>query len=225
MFKAVIFGSIGAFAETSELQRQAFNAAFAENDLGLNWDEAQYRELLQISGGRARLKHVLGDRLSDDEIAALHARKTELFGQRLAAANDVLRPGFEDLVEALRKDGVQTAIASGTDPRSIDAILATSKRIGPDSFDVIVSGADASRPKPDPEVYQICLARLGIEPGQAIAFEDTAISLAAASAAGLVVLAVPGRYTSSQDVSAASAMLDDYADLSGIDSIVALARS
>jgi beta-phosphoglucomutase-like phosphatase (HAD superfamily) len=36
--QAVIFGSIGTIAETSDIQRQAFNLAFAEAGLDWNWD-------------------------------------------------------------------------------------------------------------------------------------------------------------------------------------------
>jgi beta-phosphoglucomutase-like phosphatase (HAD superfamily) len=44
--KAVIFGAIGTIAETSDLQRQAFNAAFKAAGLDWNWNAEVYRDLL-----------------------------------------------------------------------------------------------------------------------------------------------------------------------------------
>jgi beta-phosphoglucomutase-like phosphatase (HAD superfamily) len=44
--KAVIFGAIGTIAETSDLQRQAFNAAFAAAEIPWHWDQETYRKLL-----------------------------------------------------------------------------------------------------------------------------------------------------------------------------------
>lgn len=44
--RAIIFGSIGTLVETSDLQRRAFNAAFAEAGLAWVWDEAPYRAML-----------------------------------------------------------------------------------------------------------------------------------------------------------------------------------
>ena len=54
--KAVIFGAIGTIAETSDLQRQAFNAAFAEAGLDWHWDSNTYHELLKVNGGQNRIR-------------------------------------------------------------------------------------------------------------------------------------------------------------------------
>ena len=53
--KAVIFGAIGTIAETSDLQRQAFNAAFKATGLDWNWNPEVYRDLLNINGGQNRI--------------------------------------------------------------------------------------------------------------------------------------------------------------------------
>ena len=53
--KAVIFGAIGTIAETSDLQRQAFNAAFKATGLDWNWNPEVYRDLLKINGGQNRI--------------------------------------------------------------------------------------------------------------------------------------------------------------------------
>jgi hypothetical protein len=54
--KAVVFGAIGTIAETSDLQRQAFNEAFAAAGLTWNWNGETYQNLLQINGGQNRLR-------------------------------------------------------------------------------------------------------------------------------------------------------------------------
>ena len=40
---AILFGSIGTIVDTSELQREAFNEAFAKHDLHGNWDSVAHR--------------------------------------------------------------------------------------------------------------------------------------------------------------------------------------
>lgn len=55
MIKALLFGSIGVLAETSEIQRQAYNQALTEAGLGWQWDAATYRDLLTTVGGKNRL--------------------------------------------------------------------------------------------------------------------------------------------------------------------------
>ena len=43
---ALLLGSISTVADTSELQRQAFNQAFEEHGLDWQWDQDQYRAML-----------------------------------------------------------------------------------------------------------------------------------------------------------------------------------
>ena len=57
-YKAVLFGSIGTLAETSDLQRDAFNEAFKISGLDWFWDEDIYRKLLSKSGGTSRINAV-----------------------------------------------------------------------------------------------------------------------------------------------------------------------
>jgi phosphoglycolate phosphatase-like HAD superfamily hydrolase len=52
---AVLFGSIGALADTSELQREAFNDAFRAHGLDWTWSRDEYQQLLAESGGEQRI--------------------------------------------------------------------------------------------------------------------------------------------------------------------------
>lgn len=58
-------------------------------------------------------------------------------------------------------------------------------------FDAIVSGADIGRPKPHPGVYLEACRRLGVDPADAVAFEDSVVGIRSALDAGLTVVAVP----------------------------------
>ena len=86
--KAVIFGAIGTIVETSDLQRQAFNAAFAEAGLDWNWDIATYHKLLTTNGGQNRLRTYRDADparagVTDEQIVALHQTKTKHFVELL----------------------------------------------------------------------------------------------------------------------------------------------
>ena len=52
---ALLLGSISALADTSELQREAFNAAFAEHGLDWEWTREDYQQMLTGNGGRDRV--------------------------------------------------------------------------------------------------------------------------------------------------------------------------
>ena len=56
--RALIFDVDGTLAHTErDGHRPAFNAAFAEVGLSWHWDEAFYGKLLDVTGGRERIRH------------------------------------------------------------------------------------------------------------------------------------------------------------------------
>ena len=60
-----------------------------------------------------------------------------------------------------------------------------------DAFDAIFSAETEPREKPAPDVYRTACAELGVDPSDAIAFEDSAVGAEAAERAGLTVVVVP----------------------------------
>ena len=211
--KAVIFGAIGTIAETSELQRRAFNEAFAENAIAVRWRLDQYRALLRIPGGRQRIRLALGDAAPAELVERIHASKTTRFHELLAAGPDVVRPGFERFVTELLERDVRIAIASTTVRTSIELLLECLRDVRPSDFDAILSTDDVRKPKPHGEVYRVCLERLDVDATDALAIEDAASGVASANRAGLQALAIPGANTAGHNFSSALAVCRDYHEL------------
>lgn len=199
LVRALIFGSIGTITETSEWQRHAFNAAFGEHGLDWHWSAPDYRAM--ISGDRgsvggsnriadyARLK---GEAIDDATAAAVHQTKTLLFQRRMTQQKLPLNPGVDDLLTEAERHGLLTVFASTTARDSVEAMVGGTVPSLEGRFDLVVSGDDVGRIKPDPEIYEVVLARLGLEPTEVIAIEDSQPSLDAARGAGIATFAVPG---------------------------------
>lgn len=200
--EALVFDVDGTLAETEEAHRQAFNAAFAEAGLDWDWTPGLYGELLKVTGGKERIAHHRP--LPPSVIAGLHARKTALYAARVAGGAAPLRPGVEALIGEARVRGVRLAIATTTSRPNIDALLAAT--LGAHAaawFEAIVCGEDVAAKKPDPEVYRLALAKLGLPAERAIAIEDSWNGVRAAKTAGLRVIATPSLYTAADDLSQA----------------------
>ena len=114
--------------------------------------------------------------------ARLLSRMVELF-----AARPVVLPGVEDLLAAVTKAGVPTALVSSSYRVLVDAVLAHG--IGP--FDLTLAGDEVRRAKPDPEPYLTAAARLGVDPARCVVLEDSPAGVASAEAAGCAVVAAP----------------------------------
>jgi HAD superfamily hydrolase (TIGR01509 family) len=211
--RAVIFDVDGTLADTErDGHRPAFNAAFAEHGLDIEWGVAEYGHLLAVTGGSRRIAADLRARGFGDETAELAARvhrtKTDLFTDRVTSGAIVARPGLPDLVADLATAGIRLAVAT-TGRRSwveplIDRLLAEHP------VEVVVTGDDVAELKPDPEVYLRALAGLGLPAADALAVEDSAVGLHAATAAGLATVVVAGGYTAEQDFAGAAAVLPGY---------------
>ncbi|MCX7945954.1 MAG: HAD-IA family hydrolase [Hydrogenophilus sp.] len=202
MLRALLFDLDGTLAETEELHRQAFNAAFAAAGLPWHWSPERYAELLAIAGGRERIHHyqtVYSDEarritLDPEALLTLHRDKNRRYHQLLAEGHLSLRPGVLRLAREAKAAGARLAIVTTTSPENVDALLTHLWPVAELPFDLLITAREAPRKKPDPQAYEIALTALHLSPQEAIAIEDTAHGAAAANALGIPVLITESRY-------------------------------
>ena len=216
--RALIFDVDGTLAETEELHRAAFNAAFTGAGLDWHWTQATYGRLLKVTGGKERIAawcREIGLRLSPDAIASLHADKTRRYGAMMAAGRIALRPGIDRIIGEARARGAALAVATTTSRDNVEALArAVWSCTGREMFDVIAAGDEVAAKKPAPDIYALALGRLGIAPSAAIAFEDSRNGLLAARAAGLFTVVTPSLYTAGEGFAGAGLILPDLAGYS-----------
>ena len=210
--KAVIFGSIGSFSETSRIQLESFNEALLQNGLKQQWDEKEYIEFLKIQGGLNRLKIIFPEN-SPQVLEKIHSEKTRLFQQKLAEGESFLRIGFETFCEMLLQNNILIGLASTTFLNSIDAIMKNLNTISRENFTFIGHQGLTQRQKPDPEIYEIALREMGVKKEEVVAFEDTRLSLMSPIHAGIKTIAIPGELSNGQDFSEATMVIQQYSDL------------
>jgi beta-phosphoglucomutase-like phosphatase (HAD superfamily) len=168
MLRALIFDVDGTLAETEELHRQAFNQSFAAFGLPWAWDQALYKQLLDVTGGKERIAHFVGDgSLPAETIAALHADKTQRYAHLVASGGVTLRPGVRRLLSEAEGQGVRLAIATTTSRPNVDALLQAT--LGRQPFEVIAAGDEVPAKKPAPDIYRLALHRLGLPPSDCAA--------------------------------------------------------
>jgi sugar-phosphatase len=121
--------------------------------------------------------------------------------------------GVHEIVETARVAAdVKLAIAtSGNRDKQFPVIEGAGLEL--DWFDVVVTGDDVTRKKPDPQIYEITAEKLDLPPGRCVVLEDAPAGVASAKAAGAVCIAV----TSSVDAAKlrdADLVVDSLAELS-----------
>jgi HAD superfamily hydrolase (TIGR01509 family) len=101
-----------------------------------------------------------------------------------------LLPGAREAVRRLADD-FALGLASSSNREVIDLVLDEMGVAG--CFATSVSSEEVGRGKPAPDVYLEVVRRVGEEPGDCVAIEDSTNGIRSAVAAGCPVIAVPNR--------------------------------
>lgn len=206
---ALLFGSISTLADTSELQRQAFNEAFAAYGLDWDWSRDDYQATLSSNGGAQRIQDFATSRGDDIDAAAVHATKSQIFQKLLTTTSVSPRPGVVATVGEAKKNNHKLGFVTTTSQANIDALMAALQpHISAEMFDLIVSSDSVAKPKPDAAAYEFALEQLGEDAASAVAIEDNVGGVASATAAGVTCIAFPNENTAGGDFSAAAETVD-----------------
>jgi HAD superfamily hydrolase (TIGR01509 family) len=208
-YRAVIFDMDGLLLDTETLWHAAETDLFARHGGEFTWDD----KMAVIGTSYDFTSAYFADRLgvSRDRGPALVSEMLELMHERVRRQVDA-RPGAVELVARLRAlEGVAIGLASNSPRFLVDDALASAGLT--DAFDAIVTSDDVEHAKPAPDIYRLACERLGVDPSDALALEDSASGIASAKAAGLTVIGVP-QYAET-DASAADRVVDSLEQLLG----------
>lgn len=180
MTKAIIFDMDGVLVDTE------------------SWFQTQFREMLKACGtevSQEELRVLTGcsmeqedafiqEKLGMDAYTAARTKDTWLQAHPVNYAAQA-RPGLKETLECLKEAGFKVAVASSSPMRFIRQMIQECGLEG--LFDVVVSGHDLPKTKPDPAIYRLALQQLGIPALDAAAVEDSFYGVQAAKGAGLFV--------------------------------------
>ncbi|MEW6509935.1 MAG: HAD-IA family hydrolase [Bacteroidota bacterium] len=177
----VIFDIDGTLTKTNELIFASFNHV-AEKYVGRRYTPP---EIIAMFGPpeEGALAQIVGDEAVGAAMDDLCRYYREHHG-RLAG----LHPGMQEMLADLRTHGVILAVFTGKGRRTT---LITLEALGIDGyFDMIVSGSDLDRHKPDPEGIRRVLEQFGLPAAEVLMVGDSAGDVTAARGAGVTSVAV-----------------------------------
>ena len=181
---AVLWDMDGTLIDTEPYWMAAETALVAS--FGGTWTHEQALTLVGKGlEGSAEILQGGGVRMSVTDIIA---HLTAEVARRLHDQGLPMRPGAAEMLAALRAAGVPCGLVTMSLRSMAEEVVAN---LPDGTFDVIVAGDDATRPKPFPDAYLQACAHFGIEPGRAVAIEDSPTGVRAAVAAGVPTIGVP----------------------------------
>jgi beta-phosphoglucomutase len=181
--EGVIFDMDGVVIDSHPAHRRAWLAFLRA--LG---KEVSAEELDFILDGRKRsdiLHYFLGE-MTDEEVAGLGKQKDELFCQAALELTPV--SGVVEFLTNLKEEKIAVGLATSASAyrtrRTLDSLNLNK------FFNVVVTGDEVQKGKPDPAIYQMACKKLGFDPKHSVAIEDAVSGIRAAHGAGLKCVGV-----------------------------------
>ena len=182
-FRAYLFDCDGTIADSMPLHYKAWKKALEE------WN-CDYPEELFYSWGGKPVRDIIAELNQmhglDMPIEALAARKEALYLAQLPELK-----GIAEVIEHIddQYGKIPFAVVSGSRRQSVVGSLSVLHLL--DKFDTIVAAEDYKNGKPAPDGFLLAAERLGVAAKDCLVFEDTALGIQAATAAGMASVMVP----------------------------------
>ncbi|MFE9402173.1 HAD family hydrolase [Streptomyces sp. NPDC006530] len=202
--RAVLLDFDGLMCDTERAARRSWEETWAY--CGLVFPHGLWRRMQGRSDGESialdSLAAALGRPVTADLRDRRRRRKQEL------SDLEPLRPGVAELIEGARSQGLPVAVVSSSRADWVEGHVAR-LAVG-DRFAFVLSGRDAERHKPAPDLYLAALDRLGpagVDARAVLALEDSPVGVRAARAAGMRCVAVPSSVGDAALLTAADAVV------------------
>ena len=187
MYRAVVFDMDGVLVDTEKIYRKCWK----ENGMSIGIPEAQMENVCdRVAGGNktsnARVfKEIMGE---DFDYLAFRQRTMDLFDEHVEKYGIDIKPHVEDTLRFLKEHGVKIALATSTARTRAQQRLDSVGIAG--YFDEKVCGDEITHGKPEPDIYLKACGKLGVNPDEAVAVEDSVNGIISASRAGLCTVMV-----------------------------------
>ncbi len=221
LLSAVLFDVDGTIAETEDLHRRSFNESFKEFNLDWFWDEAIYKELINVGSGEERIKHyikrawpeMLDYKNLSKYINSIHKVKNEIFEDFILESAIQTRPGVLRLINELKNHKIKMVIVSSTSRENLLTLFQRGLNINPiETFDLIAHGSCTKNKRPSPEIYEWVLDQLMLPSQSCVAIEDSPRGVESARNANINFIVTPSIFTKGEAFEGAKLVVSDLGE-------------
>ncbi|MCZ2808984.1 MAG: HAD family phosphatase [Candidatus Bathyarchaeota archaeon] len=185
MVKAVIFDWDGTLADTKRAVVQSFKKVLEEAGCMVSDEFIERRIGIGTKKTIIEAFRECHMKLDVSTLEKLAKEKIRIQAELTGIVS--LFDGVTELLEELH-GRIKIALATMSSRKVVGKLL-PEKRIG-GFFDVVVTADEIVKPKPDPEVFLVSAAKLGVKPEDCVVVEDSVFGVRAAKAAEMRCIAV-----------------------------------
>ena len=205
--RGVILDIDGTLIDSNDAHAKSWVEAMAEYGYIVPFEKV--RPLIGMGGDKVLPETIHLQK--DSEIGSQISKRREAIFKERYLPHLRAFPGAKELLQEMRKRGLQLAIASSAQPDELKSLL---RLVGAeDLVEEKTSSKDVSRSKPDPDVMQVTLQRIELDANEVLMIGDTAYDIEAASKVQVGTIAFRCGGWKDADLAGALAIYDGPADL------------
>jgi HAD superfamily hydrolase (TIGR01509 family) len=182
---AVVFDMDGLLFDTEKLYGQAILTA--ADELGVEMSMEVFHTFVGTpwAANRRRMLEAYGEAYPAEELRVTWMQHFQL----LATDGLELKPGVEALLDLLDELALPRAIATSSSHGTVDHHLGAHDLAG--RFHHVVASGDYANSKPAPDPFLVAAQKLGVDPRDCLALEDSLNGVRSAASAGMMTVMVP----------------------------------
>lgn len=180
----VIFDMDGVLADTGPIHFESW--VKMANEIGVKFT----RDFFEDTFGQQSViitRKLLGDEVDDKELVK-RANLKERYYREMVRDNLEPLPGAIELIKTLKDKRLKLAVGSSGPPENVELLLNSLKV--KKYFDVIITAAEVSKSKPEPDVFLIAAKKVNVKPENCIVIEDAPVGIEAAKRADMKSIAI-----------------------------------
>jgi len=207
-FRGVILDIDGTLIDSNDAHTRAWVDALAEEGKDVPFEKI--RPLIGMGGDKVLPE--ISDIEKDSEVGKrLSERRSQIFKEKHLPQIQAF-PQVRELIKALQQKGIKLQIATSAQENEVGDLLRVAGV--PEIADKKTTSDDAEKSKPDPDIVEAALEKIGLGPEEVVMLGDTPYDVEAAKKAGVKSFAFRcGGWWKDADFKDAAGIFDGPADL------------
>jgi beta-phosphoglucomutase len=180
-YSGIVFDFNGTIFWDTKLHNQAWDVFLPNHNLNLTDEEKT--KCLHGKTNKEIFTILFNNSLSEEELHEYILEKEKIYQTLCSQSGLNFAPGAIDFIDFLKRNKVEYAIATSSGKENIDFYLSYLHLEKWFTLNQIVYNNGRMKSKPDPEIFETAIKRLGKNPDEVVIFEDSYAGIEAAKKA------------------------------------------